>query len=566
MNEKATDVDDAPESRHFIQQIVDEDNASGKFDGQVVTRFPPEPNGYPQIGHAKSICLNFGIAQEFGGVCHLRFDDTDPEGEAMEYVEALKEDIRWLGFDWGEHEYYASDYYEQLYGFAVQLIEKGRAYVCDLDMEAFKEYRGVPTEPGKESPNRNRPVEESLDLFARMRAGEFEEGAYVLRAKVDMSSPNLHMRDPVMYRIKKATHYRTGNDWCIYPMYDFTHCLSDSIEGVTHSLCTIEFEVHRPIYNWYLEALEVFHSEQTEFAPLNVSYTVTSKRLIRELVEGGHVSGWDDPRLGTLRGLRRRGYTPAAIREFCDRVGVTKYESLTDMALLEHCARDDLNRTAERRMAVLNPLRVVIENYPEGESETFEAVNNPEDPEAGSRQVPFSRVIYVERDDFMEDPPKKFFRLSPGREVRLRYACLATCTDVVKDPDTGEVTEVRCTFDPESRGGRAPDGRKVKSTIHWVSAEHAVELETRLYDRLFSVEDPLADKETDFKEHLNNDSLQIVKAYGEPALAEAEPGARCQFERLGYFCADSEDSSPGVPVFNRTVTLRDAWAKAKKGA
>jgi glutaminyl-tRNA synthetase len=564
MQQAEQEVMDAPESRHFIQQVIDDDIASSKFEGRVVTRFPPEPNGYLQVGHAKAICIDFGLAREYGGICHLRFDDTDPEGEEQEFVEAIKEDIRWLGFDWGEHEYYASDYYEQLYDFAVQLITHGKAYVCALDMEAFKEYRGVPTRPGMESPSRERPVEESLDLFARMRAGEFEEGDYVLRARIDMSSPNLHMRDPVVYRIKKASHYRTGDTWCIYPMYDFTHCLSDSMEGVTHSLCTLEFEVHRPLYNWYLEALGVFHSEQTEFAPLSLSYTVTSKRKIRELVEGGFVEGWDDPRLPTLRGLRRRGYTPASIREFCDRVGVTKYEGLTDVALLEHCIRDDLNRTAPRRMAVLKPLKVVIENYPEGESETFEAVNNPEDSDAGTRQVPFSREIYVEREDFMEDPPKKFYRLSPGREVRLRAACLVTCTDVIKDPDSGEITEVRCTFDPESRGGKSPDGRKVKSTLHWVSASHAVEIEVRLYDRLFTEEDPGADKDGDFKDSLNKDSKELVKAYGEPALAEAAPGTQLQFERIGYFCADRVDSTAEAPVFNRTVTLRDTWAKAQK--
>ena len=546
MSESVENIEaaDASESRHFIQQVIDDDIASSKFDGRVVTRFPPEPNGYLQIGHAKAICINFGLAREYGGICHLRFDDTDPDGEEMEFVEAIKADVRWLGFDWGEHEYYASDYYEQLYDFAVQLINKGMAYVCDLDMEAFKEYRGVPTRPGKESPSRNRPVEESIDLFARMKASEFEEGAYVVRAKIDMTSPNLHMRDPVIYRIKKSNHYRTGDAWSIYPMYDFTHCLSDSIEGVTHSLCTLEFEVHRPLYNWYLEALGVFHSEQTEFAPLSLSYTVTSKRKIRELVEGGFVAGWDDPRLPTLRGLRRRGYTPESIREFCDRVGVARYEGLTDVALLEHCIREDLNRTAQRRMAVLNPLRVVIENYPEGESETFEAVNNPEDPDAGTRLVPFSRELYIERDDFMEDPPKKFFRLSPGREVRLRYACLLTCTEVIKDPESGEVTEVRCTYDPESRGGRSPDGRKVKSTLHWVSAGHACEIEVRLYDRLFTVQDPGGDKASDFKDSLNKESLQIIRAYAEPALAEVPPGTRCHgAQRMDR----RRNGLPGIP-------------------
>ena len=562
---KTIDAPNEVAARHFIQQKIDADNAEGKFDGRVVTRFPPEPNGYLHIGHAKAVCLNFGIVEEYGGHCHLRFDDTDPEGEDAEFVEAIKDDVRWLGFDWGEHLYFASDYFEQLFDYAARMITMGNAYVCSLNMEEFKEYRGVPTRPGKESPSRNRPAEESLDLFKRMRAGEFEEGEYVLRAKIDMNSPNLHMRDPVIYRIKKSAHYRTSDSWCIYPMYDFTHCLSDAIERVSHSLCTIEFEVHRPLYDWYLQQLETFPSEQTEFAPLTLTYTVTSKRKIQELVELKLVSGWDDPRLPTLRAHRRRGYTPTAIREFCDRVGVTKFESVTDVALLEHCLRDELNRTCERRLAVLRPLRVVIENYPEDESEEFDAVNNPEDDSAGTRKVPFSRVVYIERHDFMEDPPGKFFRLAPGREVRLRYACYITCTDVIKDERTGEVTELRCTFDPESRGATTPDGRRVKGTIHWVSAAHAAEVEVRLYDRLFRVENPAADKDVDYKEHINPSSLETVTALVEPTLVHSEPGTRYQFERLGYFCVDTVDSKSGRPVFNRTVSLRDSWGKSKKG-
>ena len=547
-------------ARHFIRQIVTLDVASGKHDGRVVTRFPPEPNGYLHIGHAKAICLDFGMALEHGGQCHLRFDDTNPETEDVEYVESIEADIRWLGFDWGEHLYFASDYFEQMYEYAVELIHAGKAYVCELGVDAFKEYRGVPTRPGKPSPSRSRPPAESLDLFRRMRAGEFADGRYVLRAAIDMASPNLHMRDPAIYRIKKAHHHRTGDDWCIYPTYDFAHCLEDAIEGITHSLCTLEFEVHRPLYDWILDNVSVpCHPRQIEFARLNLTYTIMSKRRLQLLVAEGRVAGWDDPRMPTLAGLRRRGYTPASIRNFCERVGITKVDSLTDMALLEHCVRDDLNRRAPRRMAVLRPLKLAIDNYPEDEEETFEAVNNPEDESMGTRRVPFSRVLYIERDDFREDPPRKFYRLAPGREVRLRYACYVTCTDVVKD-EHGEVVEVHCTFDPESRGGDTPDGRKVKSTIHWVSAAHAVELETRLYERLFTVEDPAA--EADPSAHLNPDSMETVRCLGEPALAEAAPGDFCQFERLGYFCADGPDSVPGAPVFNRTVALRDSWARA----
>ncbi|MGD9872984.1 MAG: glutamine--tRNA ligase/YqeY domain fusion protein [Kiritimatiellia bacterium] len=545
---------------HFIRQIIAEDLKSGKHK-HIVTRFPPEPNGYLHIGHAKAICIDFGMALENNGTCHLRFDDTNPTAEEVEYVDSIMEDVRWLGFDWGKHLYYASDYFDKMYEFAVQLIKKGKAYVCTLSAEEFKEYRGVPTRPGKESPWRNRPIEESLDLFERMKAGEFEDGAYVLRAKIDMDSPNLHMRDPAIYRIKKAHHHRTGDKWCIYPMYDFAHCIEDSLEKITHSLCTLEFEVHRPLYDWILEELDIYRSRQIEFARLNLTYTVMSKRKLLELVEEGLVNGWNDPRMPTISGLRRRGYTPDSIREFCERVGVTKTESLTDVALLEHCLRDDLNKSAQRRMAVMNPLKLVIDNYPEGREEEFDAVNNPEDPSAGSRKVPFFRELFIERDDFMENPSKKYFRLSPGQEVRLRYACIVKCTDVVKNAN-GEITQVHCTYDPDSRGGNAPDGRKIKGTIHWVSAKHAAEAEVRLYDRLFSVEDPLDPREgRDWKEYLNTHSLEVSKCLVEPELMKADPGTRFQFERIGYFCADAIDSKPGKPVFNRTVTLRDSWAK-----
>ncbi len=545
---------------HFIRQIIAEDLKSGKHK-HIVTRFPPEPNGYLHIGHAKAICIDFGMALENNGTCHLRFDDTNPTAEEVEYVDSIMEDVRWLGFDWGKHLYYASDYFEKMYEFAVQLIKKGKAYVCTLSAEEFKEYRGVPTRPGKESPWRNRPIEESLDLFERMKAGEFEDGAYVLRAKIDMDSPNLHMRDPAIYRIKKAHHHRTGDKWCIYPMYDFAHCIEDSLEKITHSLCTLEFEVHRPLYDWILEELDIYRSRQIEFARLNLTYTVMSKRKLLELVEEGLVNGWNDPRMPTICGLRRRGYTPESIREFCERVGVTKTESLTDVALLEHCLRDDLNKSALRRMAVMNPLKLVIDNYPEGEEEEFDAVNNPEDPSAGSRKVLFCRELFIERDDFMENPSKKYFRLSPGQEVRLRYACIVKCTDVLKNAN-GEITEVHCTYDPDSRGGNAPDGRKIKGTIHWVSAKHATEAEVRLYDRLFSVEDPMATEEgKDWKDYLNPHSLEVSICLVEPELMKADPGTRFQFERIGYFCADAIDSKPGKPVFNRTVTLRDSWAK-----
>ena len=554
---------DSASGLDFIRSAIVEDTAASRFDGRVVTRFPPEPNGYLHIGHAKAICLDFGVAAEHeGGRCHLRFDDTNPDNESLEFVEAIKEDVRWLGFDWGDHLYFASDYYAQLFEYAVRLIRKGSAYICDLTPEEFKTYRGVPTRPGKESPSRNRAIDENLDLFNRMRAGEFEDGAYVLRAKIDMESPNLHLRDPTLYRIKRAHHYRTGDEWCIYPMYDFTHGQSDSIEGVTHSLCTTEFEVHRPLYDWLLEQLEIYRPRQIEFAPLNLEYTVLSKRLLIPLIKEGHVSGWDDPRMSTLRGIRRRGFTPEALRDFCERVGIAKVAAVTDVALLEHCVRDHLNAVAPRRMAVLNPVRVVIENYPEGESETFEAVNNPEDETAGTRQVAFSRDLYIERDDFQEEPHKKFYRLAPGREVRLRYACYITCTDVIKD-ESGEVVELRCTFDPESRGGGTSDGRKVRGTVHWVSAAHAKEVEVRMYDRLFDVPDPLGELDGDFRKHLNPDSFKSVTGHVESALGDAEPGERFQFERLGYFCVDTVDSTAGNPIFNRTVTLRDSWSKIK---
>ena len=550
----------------FVRAIVAGDLKTNKWGAKVVTRFPPEPNGYLHIGHAKSICLNFGIAQENeGGVCHLRFDDTNPCKEEEEYVESIKEDVRWLGFDWGEHEYYASDYFDQLYEWAVELIRKGKAYVCDLSTEQIREYRGTLKEPGKESPYRSRSVEESLDLIERMRAGEFEEGSRVLRAKIDMSSGNLNLRDPVMYRILKVPHHRTRDKWCIYPTYDFTHGQSDSIEKITHSICTLEFEDHRPLYDWYLDRLGVHHPQQIEFARLNLSYTVLSKRKLIELVEAGHVRGWGDPRMPTISGLRRRGCTPEAIRNFCDRIGVSKSDSMVDIALLEHHVREDLNKRTPRVMAVLNPLRVVIENYPEGKVEELDAINNPEDPGMGTRKVPFSRVLYIEKDDFMEEPPKKFFRLSPGREVRLRYAYYITCTDVVKDRKTGEVVELRCTYDPETRGGGSPDGRKVKGTLHWVSAHHALEAEVRLYDHLFTKENPNEIEEgADWKDYLSPDSLKILTSCRlEPSLAEAVSGSRFQFERKGYFCVDS-DSSESKLVFNRTVTLRDTWAKILK--
>jgi len=548
---------------NFIRSIVEEDLRNSKNDGRVLTRFPPEPNAYLHIGHAKSICLNFGVAASYGGLCNLRFDDTNPTTEEAEYVDSIKEDVRWLGFDWGDRLFYASDYFEQLYEFAVHLVRAGKAYVCDLSADEIRETRGTLTQPGKESPYRDRPVEENLELFTRMRAGEFPDGSRVLRAKIDMASPNVNLRDPVMYRILHASHHRTGDAWCLYPTYDFAHGQSDSLEGITHSICTLEFEDHRPLYDWYLDQLGLHHPQQIEFARLNLTDTVLSKRRLLKLVQGGHVARFDDPRMPTLSGLRRRGYTPAAIRDFCERIGVAKADSTVDMALLEYCLREDLNRNSPRVMAVLRPLKVVLENYPEGQVEEIEAVNNPEDETAGTRQVPFSRVLYLERDDFMEDPPKKFYRLAPGREVRLRYAYYLKCESVIKDGD-GEVVELRCTYDPETKGGSAPDGRKVKATLHWVSAEHALTAEVRLYDYLFTKKDP-ADVEEggDWLNNVNPNSLEALSdCRVEPSVAGAAPGARYQFERQGYFCVDP-DSAVDRPVFNRTVTLKDTWAKVQ---
>jgi glutaminyl-tRNA synthetase len=546
-------------SANFIRTLVAEDVRVNRWGGRVVTRFPPEPNGYLHIGHAKAICLNFGLADEFGGRCHLRFDDTNPTKESVEYVESIKEDVRWLGFDWGVHLYYASDYFEQLYQWAIQLIEAGKAYVDDLSPDQMREYRGTLTEPGQDSPYRNRSVAENLDLFARMRAGAFEDGTKTLRARIDMAAPNLNLRDPVMYRIRRTSHHRTGDTWCIYPMYDWAHGQSDSLEGITHSICTLEYEDHRPLYDWYLDALGIYHPQQIEFARLKLSHTVMSKRKLLELVEGRHVSGWDDPRMPTIAGLRRRGYTPEAIRDFCERIGVAKADSLVDVGLLEHCLREDLNRRAPRAMAVLRPLRLVIDNYPEGQVEELEAINNPEDRAAGTRRVAFSRVVYIERDDFREHPPKKYFRLSPGTEVRLRYAYLVRCTSVVKDPTTGDIAEVRATYDPATRGGDAPDGRRVKGTLHWVSAAHAADAEVRLYDHLFTA--PRPDEEEDWQAALNPGSLErLTGCKLEASLAGAASGSRYQFERNGYFCVDS-DATAAHLVFNRTVSLRDSWAK-----
>jgi glutaminyl-tRNA synthetase len=549
-------------SLNFIEEKIKADLADGKFDNTVHTRFPPEPNGYLHIGHAKAICLNFGIAKANGGVCNLRFDDTNPTKEETEYVEAIKEDVKWLGFNWGDKEYYTSDYFETLYGYAVRLIEKGLAYVDHQTPEQIAEQKGTPTKPGKNSPFRNRTIEENLELFTKMRNGDFEEGVCILRAKIDMENDNMLLRDPLIYRIKKITHHRTGDDWCIYPIYDFAHGQSDSIEGITHSLCSLEFEVHRPLYNWFIENLEIFPSEQTEFARLNLSYTILSKRKLLELVEGKHVTGWDDPRMPTLSGLRRRGYSPEAIVALCDEIGVLKRNGLTDISLLEHHLKTHLNKVAERRMAVLNPLKVTITNYPEGESELLDAVNNPEDELAGKRQVPFSREIYIEQNDFMEDAPRKFYRLSQGREVRLRYAYYITCNELIKDTE-GNITELLCTYDPETKGGKSPDGRKVKATMHWVSKEHAVDAEVRLYDRLFSTERPDKTEEGGhFADNLNPKSVEIISAKLEPELKTALIGATYQFERLGYFCKD-QDSTGSSPVFNRTVALRDSWAKKK---
>ena len=551
---------------HFIRSIIAEDLAAGKNQGRVHTRFPPEPNGYLHIGHAKSICLNFGLAAEFAGKCNLRFDDTNPSKEDVEYVESIKEDVRWLGFDWQGREYYASDYFEQLYQFALQLIKAGKAFVCDLNADQMREYRGTLTEPGKNSPYRDRSVDENLDLFERMRAGEFADGSRTLRAKIDMASPNINLRDPVMYRVLRAAHHRTGDKWCIYPTYDFAHGQSDSIEAITHSICTLEFEDHRPLYDWYLDQLGIHHPQQIEFARLNLSYTVLSKRKLLQLVQQQHVTGWDDPRMPTLAGIRRRGYTPEAIRIFCERIGVAKRNSTVDIAMLEHCLREDLNKRAPRVMAVLRPIKVVLENYPEGQIEELEAVNNPEDASMGKRKVPFSRVLYIEQDDFREEPPKGFFRLSPGKEVRLRYAYIIKCIDAVKDPKTGAVTELRCTYDPETKSGSSQAQRKVKATIHWISAAHALSAEARLYDHLFTKEDPGDVPEgADWLANLNPDSLEVIKdARVERFLNNARKGEIYQFERLGYFCVDSVDSADGQLVFNRAVTLRDTWAKIEK--
>lgn len=550
---------------NFIKEIINEDLKSGKYQGRVHTRFPPEPNGFLHIGHAKSIVLNFGIADEYDGKCNLRFDDTNPTKEEDMYVKSIIEDIKWLGYDWKDRLYFASDYFEKFYEYAVQLIKKGKAFVCDLNAEEIREHRGTLTKPGKESQYRNRSIEENLNLFEQMRNGEFPDGTRTLRAKIDMSSSNLNMRDPVIYRILHAKHHNTGDKWCIYPMYDWAHGLEDSIEGITHSLCTLEFEDHRPLYDWFLNELGVYRPQQIEFARLNLSYTVTSKRKLLELVEEGHVSSWDDPRMPTISGMRRRGYTPTAIRNFSERVGIAKRDNIAEMDLFEFYVREDLNKHSERRMAVIDPLKVVIENYPEGKVEELEAVNNPEDISAGTRKVPFSKEIYIEKSDFMEDPPKKYFRLGPGREVRLRYAYFITCTDVIKDKN-GEVVELRCTYDPETKGGSAPDGRKVRGTIHWVSAERAIQAEVRLYDRLFNHPNPIGAKEDDnYKAFINPNSLEIKKnCYLEPSLKDAKPEDRFQFERIGYFCVDRHDSSIDNLVFNRTATLRDTWAKIQK--
>ncbi len=570
---------DEKRSLNFIREIIEDDLETNKWDGRVHTRFPPEPNGYLHIGHAKSICLNFGLAAQYGGKCNLRFDDTNPVKEEEEYVESIKKDVRWLGFDWEDRLLFGSDYFEQMYEYAVQLIRTGKAYVCGLTPDQTKDYRGTLTRPGKKSPYRNRSIEENLDLFTRMRAGEFPDGSKTLRAKIDMAHANMNMRDPVMYRILHARHHRTGDKWCVYPMYDWAHGLEDSIEGITHSICTLEFEDHRPLYDWFIDAInegrgpgsqwgeKIVHSQQIEFARLDLTYTIMSKRKLLELVREGRVRGWNDPRMPTVSGMRRRGYTPESIRKFCDRIGVAKFNSVIDIALLEHCVREDLNKRAPRVMGVLKPLRVVIDNYREDQVEELDAVNNPEDPSAGTRKVPFSRVLYIEKDDFREDPPKKFFRLAPGREVRLRYAYFVTCVDVVKDVQTGEVVELHCTYDPASRGGDSPDGRKVKATLHWVSAAHAVPAEVRLYDHLFTKPDPedVDEEGADYKSNLNPNSLvTLADCQVEPSLAGATPGSRYQFERQGYFCVDP-DSSGGGLVFNRTVPLRDSWARIEKG-
>ena len=561
-------TEDSGSSTNFIQNIIENDLNTLKFDGRVHTRFPPEPNGYLHIGHAKSICLNFGLASKYSGKCNLRFDDTNPSKEEEEYVKAIMEDVRWLGFDWGDRVYYSSEYFDQLYKYAIRLIEKGKAYVDALSLEQIREYRGTLTELGRNSPHRDRTVEENLDLFERMRAGKFAEGERVLRAKIDMGSRNLNLRDPVLYRVLKTTHHRTGDNWCIYPMYDFTHGQSDSMERITHSICTLEFEDHRPLYDWFLEELDIYHPQQIEFARLNLNYTILSKRKLLQLVEENHVCGWNDPRMPTLSGMRRRGYTPNAIRDFCERIGVAKSNSTVDFALLEHCVREDLNKTSPRVMAVIRPLKVVIENYPENQVEELTAENNPEESSSGSRKIPFSRVIYIERDDFMEDPPKKFFRLSPDREVRLKYAYIIKCERVIRDEETGEVVELRCTYDSDTKSGSSLEGRKVKGTLHWLSATHAYRAEVRLYNQLFLTENPADEKEwSELGSSVNPDSLEVVcDALIEPFLKDAVKGDRFQFLRLGYFCVDTENSTHQAPVFNRTVTLRDTWAKISKNS
>ena len=571
MADESTKTPESDTSRHFVRQLIADDISAGKNGGEVVTRFPPEPNGYLHIGHAKAITIDFGMAKEFSGRCNLRMDDTNPAKESDEYVESIKTDVRWLGYDWGEGFFYSANYFDRMFAVAEELCRRGHAYVCELTQEQWKEYRGVPTSPGRASPFRNRTPEENLALFRRMKAGEFADGTLCLRAKIDMASPNIHFRDPVIYRTMRVPHYHTGTQWCIYPMYDFAHPIEDATEGITHSLCTLEFEVHRPLYDWVIDRMDEMgllvvrnghkvRPIQREFARLNLTYTIMSKRLLLQLVLEKRVVGWDDPRMPTVCGLRRRGYTPEAIREFCERIGVSKYNSETDVALLEYCLRDHLNKIASRRMAVLDPVKVIIDNYPEGQEETFAAQNNPEDPAAGTHPVPFSRELYIEREDFMEVPVKKFFRLAPGQEVRLRYACLLKCTHIEKDA-SGKVITIHGTYDPASRGGTAPDGRKVKGTIHWVSVRHAKPAEVRLYDRLFTVPNPMGDETKTFLDFLNPDSLKTVTGYVEPALVDATAGDRFQFERIGYFCADTRDSRPGAPVFNRTVTLRDSWTK-----